>query len=81
MLFYEKLATDLQEAGYQINPYDPCVANKIINRKQHTVSWHIDDLKFSHKSPKVNDEFVKWIRKKYGTIGKVKVTRGKDINI
>ena len=41
------------------------------------MSWHVDDLKFSHKSPKVNDEFVKWIRKKYGTIGKVKVTRGK----
>ena len=77
MLFYEKLATDLQEAGYQINPYDPCVTNKMINGKQHTVSWHVDDLKFSHKSPKVNDEFVKWIRKKYGTIGKVKVTRGK----
>ena len=73
MLFYEKLATDLQKEGYIINPYNPCVANKIIDGRQHTVSWHVDDLKFSHKKPSVNDKFVKWIC----TIEEVKVTGGK----
>ena len=57
MLFYEKLATDLQKEGYIINPYNPCMANKIINGRQHTVSWHVDDLKFSHKKPSVNDKY------------------------
>ena len=38
ILFYEKLAIDLQEAGYKINPYNPCVANKMINGAQHMVS-------------------------------------------
>ena len=44
---------------YQINPYDPCISNTLINRKQHTVSWLVDDLKFSYVDKKINDEFVK----------------------
>ena len=48
LLFYEKLAADLVADGFKINPYDPCVANKIINGTQMTVIWHVDDLKISH---------------------------------
>ncbi len=33
LLFYHKLVTDLTSLGFEINPYDPCVANKIINGK------------------------------------------------
>ena len=33
LLFYRKLVADLTSLGYEINPYDPCVANKIINGK------------------------------------------------
>ena len=58
LLFYKKLLTDLIEQGYKINPYNPCVANKIIDGTQHTVMWHINNLKFSHKDPKVNDRFI-----------------------
>ncbi len=58
MLFYQKLAADLQGYGFQINPYDPCVANKTVNGNQLTVSWHVDDLKISHKDSKVVDEFL-----------------------
>eukprot|EP00977_Amphora_coffeiformis_P023701 scaffold13992_cov140-Amphora_coffeaeformis.AAC.1 len=28
MLFYRKLVADLQAYGFELNPYDPCVANK-----------------------------------------------------
>ena len=28
ILFCKKLSTDLQKYGFEINPYDPCVANK-----------------------------------------------------
>ena len=31
LLFYQKLVRDLEVFGFKINPYDPCVANKIVN--------------------------------------------------
>ena len=79
LLFYKKLKKDLESIGFKINPYDPCVANRIVNGKQHTVTWHVDDLKSSHVDPKVNDEFFKWLEKTYGNpeIAPVKATRGK----
>lgn len=77
MLFYRKLSNSLIEDGYVINPYDICVANKMVNGKQHTVTWHVDDLKSSHVDPEVNNEFIKSMKKKFGKIGNFKVTRGK----
>ena len=79
LLFYQKLRTDLEEIGFKINPYDPCVANRIINGSRHTVTWHVDDLKSSHIDPKVNDRFLEWLEKKYGdkNLGSVKAVRGK----
>ena len=35
--------------GFEVNPYDPCVAKKMINGSQMLVTWHVDDLKVSHK--------------------------------
>ena len=60
-LFYKKLRKDFEENGYKVNLYDPCVANKPINGKQHTIMWHVDDLMASHVDPKVNDNFIKWV--------------------
>ena len=45
--------------GFEVNPYDPCVANKLINGSQMTVTWHMDDLKISHKDEKEVTEFLK----------------------
>jgi len=42
-----------------------------------TISWHVDDLKASHKDPKIIDNFLLWVKEKYGSIGEVKMTRGK----
>ena len=30
LLFYKKLAGELVDMGFEINPYDPCAANKIL---------------------------------------------------
>ena len=38
---------DLEAYGFRINPYEPCVANKMVGRKQLTVCWHMDDIKIS----------------------------------
>ncbi len=47
--FFEKLRDDLEADGFVINDYDLCVANKMVNGTQMTVTWHIDNLKISHK--------------------------------
>ena len=77
ILFYKKFRTSIEKIGYKVNPYDPCVANKTINNKQHTISWHVDDLKSSHVDSKVNDNFHKWLQLEYGKISEVSATRGK----
>jgi len=41
LLFYWKLRKDLEQLGFKVNPYDICVANKMINEKQITVLWHV----------------------------------------
>ena len=77
ILFYKKFRKALEAKGHKVNPHDPCVANELINGKQHTVSWHVDDLKGSHIDPKVNDEFQEWLQKEFGQIKDVAGTRGK----
>jgi hypothetical protein len=32
LLFYRKLVSELREMGFELNPYDPCVANKTVNK-------------------------------------------------
>jgi hypothetical protein len=45
LLFYRKLRKALEDFGFVVNPYDPCVANKDVgDGKQLTVIWHVDDL-------------------------------------
>jgi hypothetical protein len=44
LLFYRKLVANLESDGFVLNPHDLCVANKVVNRKQMTVCWHVDDL-------------------------------------
>ena len=48
LMFYRNLVKGLESCGFQINPYDPCVANKLINGKYMTVVFNGDDLKLSH---------------------------------
>ena len=68
ILFWEKLSKDLKSQGFELNPYDPCVANKIINGKQFIIVWHVDDLKMSHKDSKEVTKIIQWIENKYGEI-------------
>jgi len=51
----------------------------MVNGHQHTITWHVDDVKASHIDPQVNEDFYEWCEQKYGEdrIGKVMVTRGK----
>ena len=73
-LFYENLSTYLLEMGFKINAYDLCTANKIIDGKQCTIVWHVDDLKISHVDPNVVTTVLKQLESKYGEMS---ITRGK----
>jgi hypothetical protein len=45
LLFYQKLIKELEAYGFEINPYDPCIANKMTEAgKQLTVIWHVDGV-------------------------------------
>ena len=77
LLWYKKFRCDLEQEGFVFNAYDPCVANKMVKSKQHTVRFHVDDLMSSHIDTKVNDKFEEWLNKMYGAHGKVKTARGK----
>ena len=50
LLFYLKFVESLTSIGFVINPYDSCITNKIIDRHQLTVVWHVDDLKILHRN-------------------------------
>jgi hypothetical protein len=75
LLFYRKLGKDLEGNGFKLNPYDPCVANMIINGKQMTVCWHVDDLKVSHVDSDEITKFGNWLSNTYGV--SVAAHRGK----
>jgi hypothetical protein len=82
LLYYKKFVKSLTKQGFKLNPYDGCVANKIVNGKQITVCFHVDDCKISHKSTKVVDATIEWLRAEYESIfedgsGAMKIHRGK----
>ena len=82
LLCYKKFVKSLTDIGFELNPCDPCVANKMIDGKQMTICFHVDDCKISHKKRQVVDRIIKYLRKKYESIfedgsGKMKVSRGK----
>ena len=68
LLFYRKLVKDLTnyETPFVINPYNPCVANAMINGKKMTVTWHISDLKVSHVEPFQITKFAVYLASIYG---------------
>ena len=75
---------DLEAYGFQIKPYDPCVAKKMIKNKQMAVVWHVDDLKVSHVDSFEITKFVGYITSIYGGIkvhiGKVHAYLVMDLN-
>ena len=46
----QKTALRFGGIWFVVNPYDPCVANKLIHDSQMMVVWPVDDLKVSHKT-------------------------------
>ena len=82
LIYYKKFVKTLKRAGFQINPYDTCVVNFLVNDKHKTGFLRVDDCKLSHQYSKVNDEFINTLRDEYESVfedgsGKMKLSRVK----
>jgi hypothetical protein len=74
LLWYELFSRTLQGVGFELNPYDTCVANKMINCKQCTIAWYVDDNKISRMEEQVVTGVIERIEERFG---KIVVTWGK----
>ena len=75
LLWYDLFSGMLVEMGFELNPYDNCVANKMINGKQCTIIWWVDDNCISQMSHSVLDMVIGKIENRFG---KMKVTREEE---
>jgi hypothetical protein len=67
LLFYQKLRKELEAYGFEVNPYDHCIANKETDAgKQLTVVWHMDNLKGSCEGDFELTKFSCYLGKIYG---------------
>ena len=73
LLWYELYSSKLQGMGFVLNPYDTCVANKIINGKQCSISYYMDGNISTHAEQQVLEEVVQMVEK---DVGKIAVSRG-----
>jgi len=73
LLWYNLFTKTLKGQGFKLNEYDSCVANKVVNGKQCTITWYVDDLKISHVERAVVDDVIREIESHFG---KMSVTHG-----
>ena len=76
LLFWKELSKFLENDGFKANPYDPCVMNKVVNGKQMTVGWHVDDLKISHVSQDALEELISKLEDRFGKEAPLTIKRG-----
>jgi hypothetical protein len=82
LLYYRKFVKSLKDIDFIINPYDPCVANTIIEGEQMTICFHVYDCKISHHKKTVMDQMIGYLRQEYEIIfkdgsGAMTVSQGK----
>ena len=65
LLWYELYVTVLLDEGYELNPYNKCVANKMVNNNQCTIGWYVDDNIVGHKEENVIDDLIQKIDLKF----------------
>ena len=84
-LWYELYSNTLKELGFVINPYDRCVANKMINGRQCTIVFYVDNNKVSHVDKEVVTDVINEISKHFGELTVSRGTKhdflGMDIEI
>ena len=73
--WYKLFTTTLKDMGFTINPYDKCIANKLVNGSQLTIAWYVDDCLASHVDGAVLDDFAANMVKEFGDMT---ITKGSN---
>ena len=68
LLWYNLYTNTLKDKSFEINLYDKCIANKMIDDNQCTIGWCIDDSKISHKETKVVDDMLTIFKETFGDL-------------
>ena len=58
ILFWRDLVRNLKSRGFQPNPYDPYVMNKVVDGNCYTAFWHLDYLNISHRDSIVLNDIL-----------------------
>ncbi|GFH55456.1 hypothetical protein CTEN210_11932 [Chaetoceros tenuissimus] len=66
LLWYELFSGSLVDMGFELNPFDMCIANATINGSQCTVCIYVDDNKISHKELTVVKDIIAKLESKFG---------------
>ena len=73
------------EKGFEPNPYDRCVANKIVNSKQFTLVCYVDDKKLSRMEAKSVVDLISDLKSNFGGLVVTRANKhtffGMNINI
>jgi Reverse transcriptase (RNA-dependent DNA polymerase) len=78
LLFWMRLLAFLVDKHRFVRkPYDYCIVNKVVNGKQCTIVWYVDDLKVSHSDKDVVGEIMDLMKKEFGKHMELTITRGK----
>ena len=75
---YEKLARQLYEWDFIMNPYDACTQNQMVNGRKFTIKFFIDDLHIRSVDGKAIDNLVHDFNQKFKTkFNELNVCKGK----
>lgn len=71
VIFYNKLKRILTKMRFEMNAYDECTFNKMINGYQCTIQFHVDDLKLSHLQQGELDKIIDELNEVFGSEGEL----------
>ncbi len=77
LLFWRYLSGQLERWEFELNPYNNCVADKVMDGSQCKILWQVDDLKISHINPQVVDSVINMLNERYGKEAPLTVTQRK----
>ena len=77
ILFYKKLKGELTEMDFNMNDYDECTFNKMVNGTPLTIHFYVDDLKIFHVSQTAIDDAIDDLNVIFGKDKKVSTSYGK----
>lgn len=76
-LFWRDLTLVIEELGFEVNPYNWCIENKMVNGAQCTITWHVDNLKILCVNKDAIDEVVCALDKRYGSFKPLTINNSK----